>query len=198
LEYYATLLAGVLLPLAQTFAAKTDCAAVSEIPSTECEALIALYNSTNGANWLKNTGWNVTKTPCSWYGVECSGGHLTALRLPYNKLRGSIPSELGNLSQLTYLRLDSNQFTGSIPSELGNLSQLTVLRLDSNRLTGSIPTELGNLSQLPALRLESNQLTGSIQTELGNLSQLTVLRLNSNQLTGSIPSELDKLSKQFD
>ncbi|MEN8220437.1 MAG: hypothetical protein ABFS56_29630, partial [Pseudomonadota bacterium] len=61
-----------LLPLAQ---AATDCAAVTEIPSTECQALIALYNSTDGANWSNKTGWNLTNTPCSWYGIQCSGGH---------------------------------------------------------------------------------------------------------------------------
>lgn len=30
-----------------------DCSAVSEIPQTECEALVALYNSTNGPSWTK-------------------------------------------------------------------------------------------------------------------------------------------------
>ena len=29
----------------------TDCSSVTEIPQSECEALVALYNSTGGASW---------------------------------------------------------------------------------------------------------------------------------------------------
>jgi hypothetical protein len=32
-----------------------DCTSVSEIPLAECQALVALYNSTNGANWSNNS-----------------------------------------------------------------------------------------------------------------------------------------------
>jgi len=88
----------------------------------------------------------VTNTPCSWYGVGCDGGHLTALRLS-EQVSGEIPSELGNLSQLEHLRLDKNQLSGEIPSQLGNLSQLEYLYLDSNPLTGEILRE-GALSFL--------------------------------------------------
>jgi len=170
------------------------CAAVTQIPSTECEALVALYNSTNGANWWHNTGWKVTNTPCSWSRVTCSGGHISWLFLYGNKLTGSIPTELGNLTHLTGLDLRSNKLTGSIPSELGNLTQLTELYLHSNKLTGSIPTELGNLTKLTELYLHSNKLTGSIPTELGNLTQLTALYLHNNKLCGEIPVELKNLS----
>jgi len=54
-------------------------------------------------------------------------------------LIGSIPTELGKLSQLKYLFLNSNKLTGSIPSELINLTQLYLLNLSSNQLAGFIP-----------------------------------------------------------
>jgi len=41
-----------------------DCAGVSEIPTSECQALVALYNNTNGPDWADNTGWLVTNSPC--------------------------------------------------------------------------------------------------------------------------------------
>jgi Leucine-rich repeat (LRR) protein len=173
----------------------SDCSTVSEIPRIECEALVALYNSTDGANWSNNTGWNVTNTPCNWYGVSCENGHVTSIDLHGNLLSGSIPSELGRLSRLTVLRLYKNSLSGSIPSELGNLSRLTVLYLSENRLSGSIPRELGNLSNLTYLGLSENSLSGSIPSELGNLSRLTVLSLYSNSLSGSIPSKLRNLSR---
>ena len=34
-----------------------DCSTVIDVPQIECEALVALYNSTNGAGWTNNTNW---------------------------------------------------------------------------------------------------------------------------------------------
>ena len=76
--------------------------------------------------------------------------------------------------------------TGSIPPEIGNLTNLTSLILINNQLTGSIPPELGNLTYLGSLDLSNNQLTGSIPLELGNLTNLTKLDLSNNQLLSLI------------
>ncbi len=178
--------------------AVTDCAQVTQIPQVECKALIALYNSTNGLEWRKNDGWNVTNTPCSWHGVSCNGGYVQGLDLGGNGLTGLIPAELGNLSNLQQLSLYSNYLTGLISAELGNLINLQGLDLAGNELTGLIPAELGNLINLQDLDLGDNQLTGSIPAELGNLINLQVLYLGSNQLTGSIPAELGNMSNLQD
>ena len=77
---------------------------LSEIPTLECEALVALFNSTDGPNWTNNSEWLETDTPCSWSGVTCDADHVTRLDLADNLLNGSIPAELGSLSNLTVLR----------------------------------------------------------------------------------------------
>ena len=120
---------------------------------------------------------------------------MTDLNLGGNQLSGSIPAELGNLSNLVLLILrDTNQLSGSIPAELGNLSNLIRLDLCSNQLSGSIPAELGNLSNLFSLCLGRNQLSGSIPAELGNLSNLMILRLDVNELSGPLPPNLTNLN----
>ena len=43
-----------------------------QIQEPDCEALVALYNSTNGPAWINNTNWLVTLTPSDWYGVTVS------------------------------------------------------------------------------------------------------------------------------
>ncbi len=171
----------------------------AQIPTAERDALIALYNSTDGASWFDNTNWlGAVGTECTWFGVICAGGHVERLYLGSNQLSGVIPSELGNLSSLTRLFLYSNQLSGVIPSELGGLSSLTRLFLNSNQLSGVIPSELGSLSSLTHLYLYSNQLSGGIPPELGSLSSLTRLFLYSNQLSGGIPPELGSLSSLTD
>jgi Leucine-rich repeat (LRR) protein len=49
--------------------------------------------------------------------------------------QGSIPAEIGKLSNLTYLRLSYNAFTGTAEC-LGGLTKLRLLQLQSNRITG--------------------------------------------------------------
>ena len=90
-----------------------DCATATGLPQDECEALVALYNATDGANWTDNTNWLATTTPCDWYGVTCTAGQVTHLGLAVNQLNGEIPPELGNLSALTSLSLGSVEGAGA-------------------------------------------------------------------------------------
>ena len=176
--------------------AGTGLAQFQTSPSTDREALVALYNATDGLNWRNNTNWlSAGPTPMGeWHGVTTdSDGRVTDLYLSDNQLSGRIPAELGNLINLQELGLGGNQLSGEIPAELGNLTNLQDLFLWNNELTGSIPVELGNLTNLQRLYLSMNQLTGEIPARLGNLSNLEVLWLRDNQLTGPIPGELGGL-----
>ncbi|MDM8567880.1 leucine-rich repeat domain-containing protein, partial [Candidatus Halobeggiatoa sp. HSG11] len=182
-----------------TYAA-TDCSKVTEIPQIECEALVALYNSTDGANWTDSAtnNWNQTDKPCSWTGITCVSTtfptNVKEISRVYQNLIRRIPTELGNLTNLLYLNLDQNQLTGTIPTEIGNLTNLQKLYLYGNQLTGTIPTEIGNLINLLYLDLSGSQLTGTIPAELGNLTNLQYLNLDRNQLTGTISIELGNLT----
>ena len=97
-----------------------------------------------------------TPTEVTLWGEVYSVEDTDSLDLGYNQLTGSIPPEIGNLTNLTYLNLRSNQLTGSIPPEIGNLTNLTELWLKNNQLTGSIPPEIGNLTNLIKLILSYN------------------------------------------
>ncbi len=157
-------------------------------------ALVALYNSSNGPNWT-NT-WDLSQPVSTWYGVSLSldACNVVELNIQSNQLSGSLPSELGNLTELTYLNLQANQLSGTIPMEIGSLSKLTLLNFASNQLSGTIPIEISNLSNLNVLELSANQLSGTIPMEIGNLSNLTYLYLGANQLSGTIPVEIGSLS----
>jgi hypothetical protein len=146
-----------------------NCDKVTAIPAIECEALVALYKSTDGANWNDNTDWNVTNTPCKWEGVTCKNGHVSQLYLYSNNLNGEIPPELGNLEGLERLLLNGNMLNNAIPFELGNLSKLSYLWLEDNRLCGDIPDKLMNTkipSQTGYLKLDDNYLVTYVSDEL--------------------------------
>jgi Leucine rich repeat len=178
------------------------------LPALEREALIALYNTTNGDNWTTRWGWKEgTLEPdgfgpvgseSSWYGIYVSGDHVTKIDLRQNNMAGVIPSELSNLNQLVYLNLSFNQLCGIIPSEFGKLSQMRSLILCYNQLSGRIPPELGNLSQMEHLSLFHNNINGAIPAELGNLSQVKSIFLDGNHLSGNIPLSLLDLTSLYD
>lgn len=195
-----TLLLSLLLANAGAAAGpEFTCASVAQIPLAECQALEALYTSTNGAQWKDKAGWLVTSTPCSWYGVSCQAGHVSGIELVNNNLAGPLPAQLSSLSHLQVLDLMNAESTvgglvGSVPAGLGSLAQLRTLNLSGHQLTGSIPPQLTNLAALQLLNLSNNQLSGAIPAGLGGLANLQILGLNNNQLSGGIPLELANLS----
>ena len=204
-------------------------ATVVVLESPDRPTLIALYNTTDGPNWVDAENWLTDRPLGDWYGVDTdesgrivsldlsgewdseaglpiphglSGSippelgsltNLASLDLAYNNLTGRIPAELGNPVNLRWINFTSNNLTGTIPLELANLERLTMLALGGNALGGEIPPELGNLASLTELYLWRNNLKGSIPPELGRLAYLTKLYLGGNDLTGSIPPELGSL-----
>jgi len=143
-------------------------------------ALVAPYDATGGANWKSD------KPLGEWHGITTNAaGRVTGIVLDRNRLAGTIPTELANLTELEELNLFINGLTGVIPTELTTLSNLRELQLHSNDLTDVIPTELATLSNLEELDLGYNDLTGTIPPELGNLAKLRDLSLYANDLTGA-------------
>ncbi len=92
-------------------------------------ALVEIYNHTNGANWKNKANWLTGKLQ-TWAGVKLdSKGRVSELILRNNILKGSLPSELSNLTHIKTLDLDSNLIKGVIP----DLSQIDSLKNISMR-----------------------------------------------------------------
>ena len=147
-------------------------------------ALVALYNSTNGQSWNNNSGWLNNDIPISsWFGITETNNRVTEINLQNNGMFGSIPSEISQLSMLTRFDVFGNFIDGSIPTEFGSLPNLTWLDFRNNRLTGSIPQELTNLNNLFVMIVSNNNLSGTVPdfTNLTTNGALDFLWIDNNQ-----------------
>ena len=68
-----------------------------------------------------------------WKGVKTSCGRVEEIVWADLGLIGSIPKELGMLSELKYLSLNGNKLEGELPEELCAMKQLGYLNLHQNR-----------------------------------------------------------------
>ena len=204
------LVRGVAEGTATITATAGDALGTSEITveNPDRAALVALYEATDGPNWVNSDNWLTDARLGDWYGVDTDRfGRVVRIDLAgrwdseaqeyvRHGLKGPIPAALGRLANLENLSLGNNELTGPIPTELASLANLESLSLGNNELTGPIPKELGSLANLRSVYLSGNALTGSIPAELGNLVNLEWLYLTWNKLEGPIPQgflQLDKL-----
>ena len=102
--------------------------------SGELVALQALYRSSDGAHWSHNNRW-LTGDPCGeppyycgencngWSGVHCwgPGGHVRKLHKRIFHVKGTLPTELGMLSEIAAIDLSGSGLSGTLPSELARL-----------------------------------------------------------------------------
>ncbi|WP_425153041.1 Ig-like domain-containing protein [Candidatus Palauibacter sp.] len=103
-----------------------------------------LYEATDGPNWTRPNNWLTNAPLGDWYGIDTDAqGRVTHIDLGSNDLTGSIPLELGDLSELRVLSLRANNLSGPIPLELGRLSNLRSVDLFLTRLTGPDPPGAG-------------------------------------------------------
>ena len=140
--------------------------------------------------------------------------------IDYNELTGSIPTEVGLLTELTSLGLckrlfsvllvcfEIKQIHSFFASNLFSLIFSHIILIASNELTGSIPTEVGLLTELVGslslckrlfsvslVCFETNQIHSFFASNLFSLIFSHIILTDINELTGSIPTEVGLLTE---
>ncbi|MCO5561892.1 hypothetical protein L7F22_015517 [Adiantum nelumboides] len=162
--------------------------------------------------------------PCDdkWQHVICRGSRVTQLQLKNAGLRGSLPSNLNQLSSLEQIALQSNSLSGPLPSFSGlsslttaylgdqqfssipsdffkGLSSLVIFTLQNNPINSStgwsLPSDIASALGLTTLVLTNTSLVGPIPDFLSSLTSLQELRLSYNGLSGGIPSSFSSLAQ---
>jgi len=177
--------------------------ALAKIPESERQALITLFNSTQGESWKNTEGWLAAGakfgepgTECDWKGVTCNEdeSHIIGLSLSSVELNGPLPQSISNLQKLKTLDLSFNRLTGELPAGLFGLKYLETLNLSQNRFRGSIPLTKAVLRNLKSLYLGGNYLRGTI-SGTSRFPALVELDLSNNRFQGPLPSSTRFLTK---
>ena len=148
--------------------------------------------------WSDEPGWMTGTGICFWSGVECASGDIpTEIDLTNFGLDGTIPRELFTVfsSPMTSLRLARNKIRGTIPDEIGQMKSLLTLDLHDNQdLGGPMPPHLFNsVSTLKIVRLGQCSFSGNIPEM--NLPDLEVFDVSWQGLTGTLPQGISDSKK---
>ena len=189
--------------------------------------LAVWFFAMNGEMWSEQFSFLSLNHLCSWKaanqsianGITCDDDNrVTELDFSSNGLSGTIPDEIGFLSNLETLEVSNNDISGCIPSTLFQISSLQSLELGSNSLNGTLPGHLDSLSNLDVenntfegplpilasncslryLNLGGNLFTGSIPTSILNCKLLEIISIFDSKVEGTIPTDLVALPKLSD
>eukprot|EP00051_Salpingoeca_urceolata_P027912 m.483934 g.483934 ORF g.483934 m.483934 type:complete len:606 (-) comp23122_c0_seq1:39-1856(-) len=136
--------------------------------------LRALYLASGGPKWTRNACWlNDTVPICQWDQVLCNdAGRVAELRLSMNNLVGTIPDEVGLLSELAFVQLVLNpQLVGPVPAAMVNTSIAEFYAWETG-LT-ALPDNVGSWSTLRSLDVSDCKLQ-SLPASLTSLNPNTV------------------------
>ncbi|WP_187696350.1 leucine-rich repeat domain-containing protein [Xanthovirga aplysinae] len=152
------------------------------VPKEEYRALVAVYESTNGDNWINNSSWLNGKVK-DWFGVTVDEEkqRVSEISLSGNNLKGTLPYEITNLREMQNLSLANNELSGELPSNFSWLGGLRILSLANNQLTGAVSGQFGGLWNIQRIELGDNQFTGI--SNLTHLPDLKYLSVVNNHIT---------------
>ena len=134
--------------------------------------------------------------------------------LSQNKLSGTIPDRIGELTDLEVLSLANVGLSGTLPSATANLHALKRLYLhgnmlsgtlgpamftgmvsiremyfQNNALVGTLPETIDAATTLQYFNVNNNKISGTLTRRIGNMTGLVKLKLGRNSISGSLPSE---------
>ena len=122
------------------------------IDAADYEALKVLYQATNGGAWTSKT-WRIGSnavTSTGWPGVTFDEeGHVLAIDLQNNNLRGTLPTEGMEMKSLRTLNLSGNSLSGDVAAFCKLLPALETLNLGYNLFTelkGVLPAHITSLN----------------------------------------------------
>lgn len=147
--------------------------------------------SPNDPQIAQRLGWDASTDPCKdgWRNLTCYSNKMEVqfVRLEGMGLDGTIDAgELCRAPSLNVVRLQDNFIRGVLPAEISNCTNLLHLYLGNNQLVGSLPSSLADLGNLKVLDLSNNNFSGELPA-LSRISGLSGFLVQNNNFSGPIP-----------
>ncbi|XP_020592640.1 uncharacterized protein LOC110033111 [Phalaenopsis equestris] len=112
----------------------------------------------------------------------------------YNHLEGGIPPEIGVLQKLKHFNVAVNKLSGNIPSSFYNISSLLIVSVTNNYFSGYISANIAQaFPNLQAFLIGINNFLGSLDQALQNVTSLLLLDISRNNFIGVVPPDLGKM-----
>ena len=173
------------------------CGGESKKTLTDREILMLVFNELNGENWSEKAkeNWTSEEPLDKWNGVKIDdNGRVNSLLISNDSVRGIVPAEIGQLSELKslYIRRGSKDMCENpFPASIGDLINLESLSLSANIERGKkiVFPPVGKLINLNTISLSGY---GKAPEGIGQLSKLKDLELNG--MTGELPASISKLT----
>lgn len=161
-------------------------------------ALMTVLNSMGMVDGVVRSKNNIHNThECKWnqLGLRCDENQkLSGIHMARVGLEGTIPLQIGLLTNLRKIDVSQNSLSETIPTTIGDITAIQVINVGLNSLSGSLPYSIAYMKQLRELIVNNNQLTSTLPAELGWLTHLRQLRMSYNSFTGTIPGTLRHLT----
>lgn len=121
-------------------------------------------------------------------------GYLTDLNtftLGFGNLRGSLPTQLGQLRMMEELQIHFNHLVGTLPTEIGMMTKLKIFQTEVNNLSGTIPEGIWRLSTMEQFNFGDNYFESSVPEDIGiSMPNIIGFKMQNTAMTGSLPSSM--------
>ncbi len=124
---------------------------INGVVEQDYNALVDLYNSTNGSAWNNNKGWLSDIDVSEWYGITVNRARVVNIGLSNNNLNGELQETLGNLDKIGSIDMSYNSIKGQLPTSFSNFSN-PYLYFNNNSISDLPDYSSSNINYLNVAR----------------------------------------------
>ena len=134
----------------------------ASLPFAECNSWQDIFSSWGKGTDLGGKCSELDPCGCSFAGVNCTSGHVTAFVFPHFNSQATLLPDFATYTRLTKFSVNWGGIASRIPDEWAQLKELQDFNLEGN-IAGSIPGWINDLSGLRQLGIGySSTITGNI------------------------------------
>jgi thiol-disulfide isomerase/thioredoxin len=140
----------------------TEIEEYATVSDKQRQALVDLYNATDGEHWYSNTNWCTDKPLEEWarWWVCDWNGNILKWNLSDNNLTGTLPESFSDLMSYVAINVSANNLYGDIPSSVTSSEywnrQWSYIICSNNFNTKGVPAPTFSLNDMNGNRITSD------------------------------------------